>query len=118
MDTSTSGTIDYDLMFGNSSMPFRSVFRKLASVMRSTEPKDIPEQDEEGPPRTPDQSNHNLIDPYKSGSSSGSGDSSQNKPEAAVQSLANELVESVLDFMKELAIIEWSSSFQVKLATL
>lgn len=117
VDTPTSGAIQNNLDYiEEQAGSYASFFTKLMTVMESTESKKKMEPTG-GPPKTPDR----PIPPVNSDSTdstTGSGASSQGKPEEPVKELASELIARVLGaMMDDFKVIKWSKSpFTLRLA--
>ena len=113
VNTSTSGALEEDLQRVKTFWPgalYHSFFRALHGVIESKERKeDIKPVDYV--PSTPTNREPPELDPRLTGSSELSGTSSEGKPEEAPKTLANELLNRVLDMKdNDFRTIKWSES--------
>jgi hypothetical protein len=113
VDTSTSGVLEGQLSYIEENIPgFHNFFEILVEVMSSAEKKErvLPES-----PKTPNQPTIKP-NPNFTNSSTGSGTSSQGKPEESVKLLVNALLKRVLAVMSDnYKTIPWCDNKKIKL---
>jgi hypothetical protein len=113
IDTSTSGALKGQLGYIEDNIPgFHNFFENLVEVMSSAENKETLEP---ATPKTPDRETIPR-NPNFTNQSTGSGTSSQGKPEEPSKLLANALLKRVLAVMSDnYKAIEWSRNKNIKL---
>ena len=110
VDASTSGVLEDELKRIKTFSPlYQSFFLALHAVIESKERKED-RKPADDTPVTPSNREPPPLDPRMTGSSELSGTSSEGKPEEAPKTLANQLLERVLDVMDDELAIKWSES--------